>query len=228
MDLNPGLTLTYAPFHSQKNKSIRAKYWWTVSFLPRRLFSVLVWRGTLGLEFWFLPSLGHPAQLLWTPLCHAWKESVSCPFMIHWGPQHLGSIGACGKAQNFTDGRSLSLYVHGSAIDYLCDFGEVAQLHSESVYSCEKWGKQWRIINCGWETCRNVLSHRVKISTQISLMPITCSFHCGTDPQEYHTELCIHERQLLMVRTKNNNKLQKVPALEKCSAIMSHDYSCSL
>lgn len=150
------------------------EYWWTLSFLPCRLFSGLVWRGTPGLDFWFLPLLGHPAHPLWAPLCHVWKESISCPFMIHWGPQHLGSIGACGKAQNFIDGRSLSLYVHSSSIDYLCDCGQVAQLHS--VYSFEKWGKLWRIINCGWETCSNVFSHRVKILTQISLMPITLLF----------------------------------------------------
>lgn len=33
----------------------------------------------------------------------------------------------------------------------------MAQLHSDSVYSFEKWGKLWRIINCVWEAFTNVL-----------------------------------------------------------------------
>ena len=62
--------------------------------------------------------------------------------MIHWGPQHLGSIGTCGKPQNFIDGRLLSLYVHGSSINYLCGFGQVAQLQIQFTHL--KNGK-----NCG-------------------------------------------------------------------------------
>lgn len=101
MDLHPDLTLTYAPFHSQKNEYIQAEYWWTLSFLPCRLFSGLVWRGTPGLEFWFLPSLGHPAHPLWTPLCHVWKESVSCPFMIHWGSPTSGQYRSVWESTEF-------------------------------------------------------------------------------------------------------------------------------
>lgn len=120
-------------------------------------FSGPVWRWISGLELGFLPSLGRPSHPLRTPLSHVWKEGVSCPFMIHWGPWHLGSIRACGKTQDFIGGRSLSLYIYDSSLDYLCDFGQVAQLHSDSVYSFEKWGKLWRIINCGWEAFTNVL-----------------------------------------------------------------------